>query len=160
MVAHTNVYLKANVSGLAAQQRILRRLEQSQRQKRHNTEFYAEKHKMSVKTMPNWLELQREEQSLYNKRMNARNVARAVGLAYGFIRGRSYRQMEQTAYSDPHWPTVIHFIATYHKEDVRVWVQRLHGWLEEGRVRLPKSQEPGIARALARVVAPSSLILP
>lgn len=154
MSTTTNVYLKSNVMGLASQQRILRKLEQSRRKARRSTAVWAEHNHMALQTMHNYLALQQEERTLYNQRIRVRSVARAAGLAYGFIRGRSYRQMEEKSYSDPHWPTVIQFIRSFSKEDPRVWLQRFQGWLEEGTVRLPKCQEERIRAALGESLTP------
>ncbi len=148
MADHEDIYLKANISTLAAQTRILKRLAKSRVQKLRNTRHWAEKNGMAVGTMPNYVSMTEEFNKLDGRRRLASRQARHVGLAYGFIRGRSYRQMEQTTYSSPYWPEVFIYIGAFSKQDPRVWKQRLAQWVDEGQVPMPKCQESEIVAAL------------
>lgn len=159
MAEHENIYLKANISTLAAQTRILRKLAKSRCNKLRATRHWASANGNSVATFPNYVEMTKEFKNLTGRRRLASRQARHVGLAYGFIRGRSYRQMEKTTYSSPYWPEVIVYIGAFSKQDPRVWKQRLAQWLDEGQVLLPKCQVEETMRTMAKFPETESRII-
>lgn len=53
-------------------------------------------------------------ESLYLHRIHeVRSHARSAHLALGFIKGRTYEQMEKQAFSKPDWPEVRRLLAKY-----------------------------------------------
>lgn len=161
MAIHENIYLKANVCTIAAQTRIMKRLEKSRRDSLRATRAWADKNGHAVAALANYNEMTKEYQTLQTRRRLAGRQARHVGLAYGFIRGRTYRQMEQTTYSSPYWPEVMVYIGVFSKEDPRVWKQKLAQWFDEGQVPLPKCQEADAINSLSKFPeAPSTILSP
>jgi hypothetical protein len=87
-------YLKVKLKSLAAESKIIRREEKKAR--RHSI-----------------------REGLYNHRISiVRNVARHTHLAYGFIRGRSYSQIEGRAKDAPAWGKVKTMVEKYGTEYV------------------------------------------
>lgn len=115
--------LKVHISALAAEARILRREERK------------------------WPGGHGIRRALHHQRTAiVRREARAYQLAYGFLRGRSYRLMEgDDARDRPDWEKVIRLILIYSGQDVRVLQQRFAQWLDEA--------------ALSAVVGPSAKML-
>ncbi len=74
------LFLKVKIKSLVAESRIIR---QEERKNPHARIELAE-----------------------HRRGIVRQVSRTNNLAYGFIRGRSYRQMERSCYTAPNWKEV------------------------------------------------------
>lgn len=73
-------------------------------------------------------------QNLRHKRTHElRKQARILQLAYGFLRGKSYKDIEEFAYEQPNWDAIgraaIEFSDT---EDSRFWNQKFEQWKQEG----------------------------
>lgn len=51
--------------------------------------------------------------TLRQHRLELRPEARVANLAYGFVRGRRYNQVENKAYSQPDWSKVIRLVEKY-----------------------------------------------
>lgn len=86
-----SVFLKIKLKSLAAESRIIRRQELKTRGKHDAT-----------------------RESLYLHRIGVvRRAARETHLAYGFIRGRSYKAMERTACVAPDWKAVLAMAKKY-----------------------------------------------
>ena len=60
-----------------------------------------------------------------------RSEARAANLAYGFVRGRSYKEIEQTCHNPPNWNRVEKLVTTYGEGDSRDIAQRFAAWKAE-----------------------------
>jgi hypothetical protein len=98
------VYLKVKVASLAAEARIIRRLE---RQHRDRARQLAALQKPNSKM----LDLRA---GLYHHRVNVvRPEARASHLALGYLRGRSYAEMEGRAKTAPRWARIIELIRVH-----------------------------------------------
>lgn len=50
---------------------------------------------------------------LRGHRLGLRPDARHANIAYGFVRGRAYKQVEAKAYNQPHWSKVIKLVERY-----------------------------------------------
>ena len=83
------IYLKVKIKSLAEESRIIRKETKAAKQN-------------SIK---NWLYLHRI--------LVVRIEARATYLAYGFLRGREYCQIEQKAYTRPDWKRVRQIVSKY-----------------------------------------------
>jgi hypothetical protein len=72
-----------------------------------------------------------------HKRRVIRVEARHSHLAYGFLRGRRYIEMERLADKPPNWEKVLdeatRFGAFYFKGDKRALAQRFAEWQDEGK---------------------------
>lgn len=50
---------------------------------------------------------------LRQHRLGLRPEARAANLAYGYLRGRPYKTVENKAYAPPDWAKVVHLVKRY-----------------------------------------------
>ena len=64
----------------------------------------------------------------YHRILDVRRESRSACLAYGFLRGRSYKSMEAKAYTQPDWKRVQSLVEKYSGEDVRDVRQRFSAW--------------------------------
>ena len=97
--------LRVKVGSLAAEARIIRRLEASIRRKWR---------KSRERTAEQVAELHHRHFVLREHRIReVRPEARATQLAIGFLRGRSYQQMEPTTKSKPDWARVERLVKRY-----------------------------------------------
>lgn len=73
--------------------------------------------------------------SLHHHRVNVvRKHCRTANLAYGFVRGRSYKQMEQKCYEHPDWSAVEKLVLKYADGDPRDVMQRFSQWKADAGV--------------------------
>ena len=67
--------------------------------------------------------------SIQNHRRNdIRRAARHSHLAYGFLRGRAYAEIERSTYTNPDWDQVSRIAKRFSDEDERVVLQRFSEW--------------------------------
>lgn len=99
--------------------------------------------------------------TIRNRRMKyLRKDVRAMQLAYGFLRGRPYRSMENTINEHhdnrPNWSLVLLYIRTHSTKynssnpDLRSWNQQFAEWVDEAGLGHsgPKSEESLIPNIL------------
>ena len=67
---------------------------------------------------------------LHHRRHVVRPETRASLLAYGFLRGREYKQIEQTRRTEPDWKRVQKMIEKYGSGDQRDLMQQFSEWKE------------------------------
>jgi hypothetical protein len=68
---------------------------------------------------------------LYLHRINdVRRECRSANLAYAFLRGRPYRQVEAKCHEAPNWPRVQKLAEKYGEGDQREIRQRLEEWCQ------------------------------
>ena len=99
-----SVYLKIKLKSLAAEARIIRAQER--------------------KTKGQW---NATRESLYRHRIDVvRKAARETHLAYGYLRGRTYEQMEPEAYTKPDWAAVEKMVVKYGKPGatIKLWMPK------------------------------------
>jgi hypothetical protein len=81
---------------------------------------------------------------------DVRKEARSSHLAYGFLRGLKYHEMEVLAYDQPDWNRIERLVEKYSEADIRDTKQKFGAWKAEalGRVkeRYVKSHQPGSHR--------------
>jgi hypothetical protein len=110
-----HIFVKVKVASLAAEARIIRRMELSLKRRGmkgdHPARFGLSQHRRTV----------------------VRKETRLSHLAYGFLKGRDYRQMEAKTYTplnQTDWQRVERIIKTYGQpqEDPRDLMQRFSEW--------------------------------
>jgi len=72
--------------------------------------------------------------SMRNHRMELRVESRCSQLAYGFLRGRKYHQMEDVAYSAPDWSRIENIAKRFSQDDPRLVIQSFAEWKDEAAV--------------------------
>ena len=83
--------------------------------------------------------------ALYKERQKSlRPGMRCLNLAYGFLRGRSLRQIENNARKRPDWEQVEKDIQQFSNLDSRSVKQRLAEWISDAS--LPREVAPGLSR--------------
>lgn len=108
------VYLKIKVMSLASEARIIRREEKR------------------------WPGPSDQRTGLHLHRIHAvRPESRAAHLAYGFLRGRAYRQMEATCRREPDWNKVQHLAIRYGDGDKNALSRRIAEWIEAAKAAAP-----------------------
>lgn len=118
-----HVYLKVKAASLAAEARIIRKLEQKTRAYLRRTPNWPDDPKLleNGAAVAFW--------GLRNHRTNeVRREARATCLAIGFLRGRPYKTLEAKCYTPPDWKRVQTLIEKYGEGDKRDLVQRFAEW--------------------------------
>lgn len=137
------VYLKAKVASLAAEARIIRKLEarQAERMRRaYQAERFVEQ-----------AEAHRVRKGLSaHRRGVVRSEARAAQLAMAFIRGKRYRSVEAWTHEAPRWDRVEQLVRKYaprlavRVENTNQWVvPMLSDWAKEPEVARPDAAERG-----------------
>jgi hypothetical protein len=71
-----------------------------------------------------------------HRTMDVRRESRDTCLAIGFLKGRSYKQMEPISYTQPRWGKVEAMVIRHAGMDARVVKQRFEQWVQEGRGKL------------------------
>lgn len=135
-------YLKTKVLSLAAEARIIRNLERS---KARATKAARENNKLESAVYHESVRF-----GLWDHRCNVvRREARSSHIAYGFLLGRSYQQIENLSYVQPDWARVEQLITKYYEGDPRTIQQRYAEW-KDTALR-------GVAEAKANPAQPHSV---
>jgi len=113
-----HIYLKVKVTSLAAEARIIRKLERHEKAKR----------KPGSPPSAAFFGLQS------HRRFDVRNEARSACLAYGFLRGVPYSAMEAKAYQPPNWKRVEQLVGKYAEGDQREVMQHFSQWKDAATV--------------------------
>ena len=66
--------------------------------------------------------------SMRNHRMELRVESRCSQLAYGFLRGKAYADMEFLAYSSPDWSRIENIVNRFSQDDSRLVTQSFAEW--------------------------------
>jgi hypothetical protein len=120
------LFLKIKIMSLAAEASIIRREERkaydnhAARKRLRRSNARGRQHTVGDRVL--FLELKR------HRRHVVREEARASQLAYGFLRGRTYHQLERKAYLPPDWAKVESMVSRFggvSKDDAR---NRLKEW--------------------------------
>ena len=124
-------FLKVKTQTLAAEARIIRRLERNAKRR------YGGEHGLF--------------KSLYQHRIGVvRSAARNHHLALGFLRGRSYRQMEDFARSTPDWQEIERQAIRFAGEEEQVVKQRFAEWLGEAKAHAALFPAEAVLRVAIR----------
>ncbi len=156
-----NVYLKIKVKAEVAESRAVRKEERKRlgflrhcRVEARLGKSAAESLKLvSVVQKPEqvigFTQAERDRAYMHTRRtVRHRQETRAMLLAYGFLRGRSYLSMENTTRTRPKWGLVLSYILRYGMEasgDDRALRQTFSGWLADSG--LPDNLMPKLAAA-------------
>lgn len=114
-------YLKIKVVSLAAEAKLIRREESKMKRRRS----------------------ERARDAFIGLRQHRINVvrpeARAACLAYAFLRGRPYRQVERVSYSLPDWTKVAKLVERYGDGDRRDLARSFEAWKDEALIRFAEA---------------------
>ena len=116
---------------VAEDAKILRRLEKHRRKQALYEQKRSKTYNAEIATI-------RAEQHHWKRIVTARRGARSVHIAYSFLRGNEYKEIEFTAYSLPNWDSIRNWIAIWTKNnnqtlaDFDSWKQRAESWYETG----------------------------
>jgi hypothetical protein len=81
--------------------------------------------------------------NLYNHRIfKVRPEARAAHLAYGFLCGTAYAEMETYSYTWPDWDRIQEMVLRHGEEDKRVLAQKFAEWRDKGLQRPTPKGKP------------------
>jgi len=116
----TVAFLKVKVKSLAVEATIIRKEERVWKPRRidgipHPTFFGLKAHRRGV----------------------LRNESRHALLAYGFLRGKTYKQIENKAYEPPNWNSIEQLAKRFGGLDSRVLLQRFAEW-KDAAISQPK----------------------
>jgi hypothetical protein len=97
------LFLKIKIINLADEAKLIRRHERIARVHADAclNDDYRDQHKMTVESLKN------------HRKTVVRDAARNTLLAYGYLRGRRYRQMEAASRTSPNWSEVERMIKKY-----------------------------------------------
>lgn len=126
-------HLKIKAKSLAEEGRIIRLEERKQGPRHKLVEYRRPSGKVVLKRIKVHDGHPDVRQSLREHRIRVvRPEARATHLAYGFLRGLGYRQVEKTVREDnePNWSRVVQLVSKYGDMDKRVAAQELAEWSE------------------------------
>jgi len=79
-----------------------------------------------------------------HRRVDLRKEARATYLAYGFLRGKSMRDIEHFSYVQPDWERIERMVMKYFDGDVRDINQRFAAWKDEALAGINCIQRGGV----------------
>jgi len=80
----------------------------------------------------------------HHRIVDIREEARASHLAYGFLRGKSYREMEHFSYTQPNWYKIEKMISKYCDQDWRTVGQRFAQWKDEALCGIKEVPNGGV----------------
>lgn len=147
------VYLKVKIKSLAAEARVIRTEEnkalsrarafKGKYRKRHDVESHKPEKPAWVLRFEKYGEAKETSETEYEKfwglkrhRINVvRKEARDSHIAYGFLRGREYQNIEQSRYIDPDWKNIERIVLRFNSGDIeeQVILQRFAEWLENAK---------------------------
>lgn len=113
-------YLQVKLVNLADEARYIRQKERKWKEKaaaarrREKDPRYAEANLFGLKQ---------------HRKTVVRIAARHTNIAYGFLRGRTYHEIEQLAYVQPNWEEIERMVKDYGEGDERERMQRYSAWL-------------------------------
>lgn len=129
-----HIYLKVKADSLAAEARIIRRLERQQRDRARALRARASSRDTLI---PSLDAAEQRRLGLYRHRtVDVRRAARTAHLALGFLRGRAYHEMERKTYAAPSFDEVEKLVRRYGEGDQRELVQRFANWLDDAKAHL------------------------
>lgn len=67
----------------------------------------------------------------FHRIQDVRQESRSACLAYGFLRGHTYQQLEARSYTRPDWKRVQTLVEKYGEGDSRERMQRFAAWKDE-----------------------------
>lgn len=125
-------YLKIKCTSLAAEAKLIRKDENKRLQNAANARSKARE---NIKLTPNVYDKHEEYhlrvyEGLKNHRVkDIRLEARAANVAYGFLKGKKYRDIERISYTQPDWEKVRFLVQSYGEDTDRM--DKFEVWLKE-----------------------------
>lgn len=111
--------LKIKEKSLSAEQKMIR-LEE----KKHKWRMRALRAKNTTRTYVT------DTTELRQHRLELRREIRSSHIANGFLRGRTYREIENFSWTQPDWKRIQRLIEKYSGEEPQVALQRLSQWMD------------------------------
>lgn len=102
----SKTFLKIKIMSLAAEARIIRAEERKWPRERDIPKDQREEPLQQAR----W---RTREQLAAHRKFDVRTEARSALLAYGFLRGRAYRQIEQSCYEDPNSNRITELVCKF-----------------------------------------------
>jgi hypothetical protein len=136
------IHLKVKVKTLAAEARIIRK-EERKALKAGRYWKYADAPRDPHKSGRAMQDAYRTYESLHEHRTGiVRSAARINNLAYGFLIGLSYEEMERYAKTEPHWNGIEKLVKRFgSKEDQERW----NSWLAGAQVHFSGKNQKEVA---------------
>lgn len=145
-----HIYLKIKIKSLAAEATMIHREERRQnpghRARVRARRFLDEKTRINKAVDARSLTISQAKRALrkpsettlktfwglrHHRQYDVRSESRASHVAYGFLRGLDYKQIEGTAKSSPNWSRVEDLVKKYGEDDIRLRMQRFEEWRQE-----------------------------
>ena len=135
-------YLKVKVMSISDEQKIIRREEQLAKYKARANRARIQEGK-AAEDPARYTEVNR---GLHAHRViDCRKELRSSHLAYGFVKGLKYRQMEPLAYAQPNWDRIERLIEKYGEGDTRTIKQQFAAWKAEALAGIKPNYQKTIA---------------
>ena len=150
-------YLKIKVTSLSAEQAQIRREEAKMAKWARRSRDGRAKAKSAAEAQANLNNIEKKRQGLHGHRVDLRRETRAAHLAYGFVRGRKYEEIERFAWTQPDWNRIQRLVEKYSEVDQQIALQRFAEWKDDalrGVVPLnfdkenPDKRKPGSVKEL------------
>jgi hypothetical protein len=133
------VYLKIKVKSLAAEAAIIRKEENRCRQ--------GQARAKAKDNMGAYDSIREQRLGLADhRRFAVRPESRSAGIAYGYLKGRSYAQMELWCHEAPDFKRIEYFVDKYGEGDKRDRMQQFAEWLEAAQAHLATQTKPVFER--------------
>lgn len=117
-----SIYLKMKIKSLSAEARIIRQEEHKELKFGRRCKTLNLKEPYTTKHYSNYFRLHG------HRTEDVRSEARHSLLAYGFLRGRDYLQMEQSAHTKPNFGRIEKIASRFSDMDKREFAQRFEEW--------------------------------
>lgn len=146
------IYLKVKIATLAAESKIIRKQERKQVKANRKFKIWLYTSMRAVESnLERLTELKAIEAARFDPRPSlhhhrtheVRKEARASLLAYGFLRGKAYKVMEQKCYEEPKWDKIEALATRFSSMDQRVLAQRFAEWKAIGNGLEQGNSTPG-----------------
>jgi hypothetical protein len=138
--AHRRYFLKSKIKALSAESAIIKSDEAKLIR-------LARKRAAKGKSRTN---LDKNHAGLHNHRHRVRVEARHSQLAYGFLRGRGYTEMEQAVFTIPVWDKVENIVKRFTDDDWRTVGQRWAEWKDAAAAAALESRTATTRKAVNR----------
>jgi NCAIR mutase (PurE)-related protein len=128
------IYLKTKIMSLAAEARIIRNLENRCERSARKA---AQQNKLELVNRYRYQAL-----GLSNHRKkDVRQESRSALIAYGFLRGKKYEQIENKTHCVPDWKRIEQIVTKYAEDDRRIIAQEFAEWKDQAEKYLEEQKD-------------------
>lgn len=75
----------------------------------------------------------------HHRKNVVRKEARDTHIAYCFLRGRAFEDIERTRYTNPDWKNIERMVLTFGEVDERILKQQFEEWVQQAKAIIPKN---------------------